>query len=142
LGRAAAHGRHPRARQLAATALGSLADVRGIPPLCGLLSDPDRDVRLAASGALAQFCRKNPAPELHAAVGPLRKLLSIRRLPVPDLTGAYRQSLEEALRHIERGVPNVAMLPVPAHAPPLTRSSLPRPVHPGPDEYRDRATIP
>jgi HEAT repeat protein len=130
--------RHSRARQLAATALGTLADVRGIAPLCELLWHSDRDLRLTASNALAQFSRKNPAPELHAAVAPLRRLLSIRRLPIPDLKGEYRQGLEAALTLIQRRVPNAATLPRPADAPAACRASLPRPVEHHPHAVPDR----
>lgn len=118
-----------RARQLAAGALGALADVRGIEVLCQLLSDPEREVRRAAAAALGHFAQQHPARELRGALAPLRRLLTLRQLGARDLNpnNSYRRAIEMAIGQIEQNVPDLSALPLPARIQEATATSLPRP---------------
>jgi len=116
-----------RARQLAAGALGAIADLRGIAPLCRLLSDPARDVRRAAAAALGHFAELHPARELRATLVHLRRLLTLRRLApfYVQPNDRYRRTIEEAVAKIERLIPDLRSLPLPVQAPHGSCSSLP-----------------
>lgn len=119
----------PRARQLAAGALGALADTRGIAPLLALLSDPEREVRRSAAAALGHFAGLHPARALRGALVPLRRLLTLRQFTARDLQpgDAYRRTIERAIAQIERHVPDLSALPVPACGSGHRHSTLPRP---------------
>jgi HEAT repeat protein len=120
---------HVRARQLAAGALGALANEQGISPLVALLSDPEREVRRAAAAALGHFAQLHPARQLRGALAPLRRLLSLRQLTARDLhpQEGYRRTLETAIAEIERRVPDLRSLPLPARPAAPGFTSLPRP---------------
>lgn len=120
---------HPRARQLAAGALGALADEQGIGCLIMLLSDPEREVRRAAAAAVGHFAQLHPAPELRGALAPLRRLLSLRQLTARDFhpQEGYRRTLETAIAEIERRVPDLSSLPLPARPAVPGFTALPRP---------------
>jgi HEAT repeat protein len=119
----------PRARQLAAGALGALADLRGITPLCHLLTDLERDVRRSSAAALGHFAQLHPARELRGALVPLRRLLTLRHLAARDIqfSVSYRRTVEEAIAKIERAVPDLRSLPLPVQAPRAPVSTLPLP---------------
>jgi len=118
-----------RARQLAAGALGAIADLRGIASLCRLVSDPERAVRRAAAAAIGHFAQQHPARELRGALAPLRRLLTLRQLARRDIQAndGYRRTVEEAIAKIERLVPDLSSLPLPVQSPRGSYTTLPRP---------------
>jgi HEAT repeat protein len=112
-------------RELAAGALGSIADPRAIEPLSHALTMDDHPVRIAAARALGKIAAHHRVPELRQAVPALRRLLSPWPLDGRNFEARYRSTLLTSLEVIETATRELKDLPVPSNAPPRSPDTLP-----------------
>lgn len=111
---------NPETGCAAAGVLGRIADGDAVGPLLGALQAPHVRLRMAAARALGESARINPAPEVRAALAPLRWL------SWQEHAAFYRG----VIARIEAATAPTADLPIPAGRPDPSAALLPVPADP------------
>lgn len=111
------------ARHLAVQALGGSGDARAVEPLCGLLTDPDLSVRLAAAKSLGELRDQRAETALAAVLertDPAQGAAedALFRIRVPATVGGLAPQLEQADAKLRlRAVTALGMINDPATVP-------------------------